>query len=90
MVMVKSNGYGHDWKSLVAMTNFVITNRTNVPELTAEEAADLGFTEAQVIHVESPPISATAIRQAVASGGGIDGLVPPVVGAIIRERGLYV
>ena len=79
----------HRWQELVRTTRFLITNRANIPEISSEEAAELGFIDAQIIAVDSPPISATAIRKNVASGESLAGLVPDRVADIIARRGLY-
>lgn len=39
--------------------------------------------------LEPHPISSTELRQRVASGGSLDGLVPPAVAAAIARLGLY-
>ena len=79
----------HEWRRLIDTTPFVITNRSNQPELTAAEVANLGFADARLVTVDSPPISATAVRERLASGEAIDDLVPPQVAEIIRRNGLY-
>ena len=38
---------------------------------------------------DSPPISSSEIRRAIAAREPIDGFVPPVVAKLIAERGLY-
>ena len=44
-----------------------------------------------VILVDAPtaPVSSTEVRQRLASGGSIDGLVPPAVASYIERHGLY-
>jgi nicotinate-nucleotide adenylyltransferase len=39
--------------------------------------------------LKSPPVSATDVRERAARGESLEGLVPPAVGAAIRETGLY-
>jgi nicotinate-nucleotide adenylyltransferase len=45
--------------------------------------------DAVTFELESPDVSATAIRDRVARGEPIDDLVPPAVARVIEERGLY-
>lgn len=82
----------HRAAELLARAHVVVVNRSGVPPLDETEAARLGFDprRTRLIHVDSPPISATEIRARVAAGQPIDGLVPPAVAAIIAARGLYV
>jgi nicotinate-nucleotide adenylyltransferase len=70
---------------------FVLVNRTGVPPLDDAEVQRLGFDPARtrLIHVDSPPVSATEIRRRVAAGQPVEGLVSPAVARLIAERGLY-
>jgi nicotinate-nucleotide adenylyltransferase len=47
--------------------------------------------EPHIILVDAPtaPVSSTVIRQRIADGRAIDGLVPPAVAAYIEDHGLY-
>lgn len=40
-------------------------------------------------HIPYLPISSTQVRQAVARGEDVSGLVPQAVAAYMKERGLY-
>ncbi len=42
-----------------------------------------------LFQLDSPPISSSEIRDRIARGEPVDGLVPPRVAAAIRELGLY-
>jgi nicotinate-nucleotide adenylyltransferase len=81
----------HRAAEVLARARFVLVNRTGVPPLGDEEAATLGFDpgRTRLIHVDSPPLSATEIRRRVAAGEGVEGMVGPAVARIIAERGLY-
>lgn len=81
----------HGHAALMRQARFVIVNRSGVAELNDAEARRLGFAppRTRIIHVDSPPISATAIRQRVAAGEPLDDLVPPAVAELIAARGLY-
>jgi nicotinate-nucleotide adenylyltransferase len=55
------------------------------------DARDVQPSRPSIILVEAPtaPVSSTDIRQRLASGGSIDGLVPPAVASYIESHGLY-
>ena len=76
---------------LLARARFVLVNRTGVPPLDDAEVLRLGFDPARtrLIHVDSPPVSATEIRRRVAAGEPVDDLVSPAVARLIAARGLY-
>jgi nicotinate-nucleotide adenylyltransferase len=81
----------HRAAELLARARFVLVNRSGVAELGTGEAQRLGFDLARtrLVHVDSPPISATEIRRRVAAGEDVGELVPPGVAALIAARGLY-
>ena len=81
----------HRADEVLARARFVLVNRTGVPPLTEAEARALGFDpeRTRLIHVDSPPVSATEIRRRVAAGRSVEGMVAPAVARIIAERGLY-
>jgi nicotinate-nucleotide adenylyltransferase len=81
----------HRAAEVLARARFVLVNRTGVPQLEEEEARALGFDpeRTRLIHVSSPPVSATEIRRRVAAGQPIEGMVAPAVARFIAERGLY-
>lgn len=81
----------HRAAEVLARARFVLVNRTGVPPLTEAEARALGFDpdRTRLIHVDSPPVSATEIRSRVAAGRSVEGMVAPAVARIIAERGLY-
>jgi nicotinate-nucleotide adenylyltransferase len=70
---------------------FVLVNRNGVPPLDEAEARRLGFDpeRTRLIHVDSPPVSATEIRRRVAAGDSVEGMVTPAVAELIAARGLY-
>jgi nicotinate-nucleotide adenylyltransferase len=84
-------GQWHRAADLLRRARFVLVNRTGVPPLDDAEMRRLGFDPARtrLIHVDSPPVSATEIRRRVASGESIEGMVAPAVQRLIGERGLY-
>jgi len=84
-------GSWHRAADLLARAAFVVVNRSGVRPLDAGEVQALGFDLARtlLVHVDSPPVSATEIRRRVAAGESIAGMVPPAVAALIAARGLY-
>jgi nicotinate-nucleotide adenylyltransferase len=65
-------------------TRFVECNGTS-PEACRRSA----FPSIFVVHAATPDVSSTAIRQRLASGASIDGLVPAAVQRYIRDHHLY-
>ncbi len=84
-------GSWHRLDDLLEAARFVLVNRQGVGTLTADDAAGLGFQpgRTRIVHVDSPPISATEVRRRATAGGSLSGLVPPAVARLIAERGLY-
>ena len=81
----------HRAAEVLARARFVLVNRAGVPPLGDAEARALGFDpgRTRLIHVDSPPVSATEIRRRVAAGQPVEGMVTAPVARIIAERGLY-
>jgi nicotinate-nucleotide adenylyltransferase len=84
-------GAWHRAVELLGRARFVLVNRTGVPPLDDAEARALGFdpSRTRLIHVASPPVSATEIRRRVAAGESIEGMVAAAVARIIVDRSLY-
>jgi nicotinate-nucleotide adenylyltransferase len=85
-------GTWHGRDDLLDHARFLIVNRSGVDPLHAPKARRLGFQPpdlCRIVHVDSPPISATAVRDRVRAGQSLDGLVPAAVAEIIAARGLY-
>lgn len=81
------------WRAADAVlqeANFVLFNRPEV-SVAPQTFYDLGFApeRTQIVHLDTPPISAHQVRDRLARGVSIDDLVPPSVAAYISERGLY-
>jgi nicotinate-nucleotide adenylyltransferase len=76
---------------LLSRARFLLVNRAGVPPLDEAEMRRLGFDPARtrLIHVDSPPVSATEIRRRVAAGEDVAGMVAPAVERLIADRGLY-
>jgi nicotinate-nucleotide adenylyltransferase len=81
----------HRVEDLLERARFVLVNRTRVPQLDEAEMRTLGFDPARtrLIHVDSPPVSATEIRRRFAAGESVDDMVPSPVAAFIRTNRLY-
>jgi nicotinate-nucleotide adenylyltransferase len=84
-------GAWHRRDEVLRRARFLLLNRGGVGEVDAAEAARLGFDprRTRIVHIDSPPISATEVRRRAAEGGGTEGLVPEPVARLIAERGLY-
>jgi nicotinate-nucleotide adenylyltransferase len=81
----------HRRDEVLDSARFLLLNRGGVGEVDAAEAARLGFRPDRtlIVHIDSPPISATEVRRRAAAGLGTEGLVPGPVARLIDERGLY-
>jgi nicotinate-nucleotide adenylyltransferase len=81
----------HGWQELLAHTNFVLINRAGVESISSAHAAALGFDRklTTILKIDSPPVSATDIRDRVRSGMSVAGLVPGPVAQLINELGVY-
>jgi nicotinate-nucleotide adenylyltransferase len=73
----------HEW--------FDIVNRTGEEALTLDGAAALGFepSRTRLVEVASPRLSASDVRDRVADGRAVDGLVPEAALEVIRRLGMY-
>jgi nicotinate-nucleotide adenylyltransferase len=89
---IMSLHFWHEADRLIKLCRIVAAPRPGYPQPRIDSLEkDLpGITE-RVIVMERPliDISATLIREKVANGLPIDGLVPPAVAAYILEKGLY-
>ena len=76
---------------LLAREWFDIVNRSGEEPLTLDEAAALGFDPSctRLLEVASPRLSASDVRQRVADGESVDGLVPQPAIEIIRRLAMY-
>jgi nicotinate-nucleotide adenylyltransferase len=81
----------HRREEVLDTARFLILNRGGVGEVDAAEAARLGFApeRTRIVHIDSPPISATEVRRRAANGLDMEDLVPAPVARLIAERGLY-
>ena len=70
---------------------FDIVNRSGENPLTLAEAAALGFdpSRTRLVEVASPRLSASDVRDRIADGLPVAGLVPEAAIEIIRRRGMY-
>lgn len=78
-------------KRLLAREWFDIVNRSGAEPLTLDDAAALGFdrSRTRLVEVASPQLSASDVRDRVAAGAPVDGLVPEPALEIIRRLGMY-
>jgi nicotinate-nucleotide adenylyltransferase len=76
------------WKDPEEVLKWVklgVGTRSGYPEPQLERYGDRVIT----FQLASPPISSSEVRERVAAGEPIDGLVPPGVARLIEELGLY-
>ena len=87
----RSIGTWRDAARLLAREWFDIVNRSGEQPLTIEEAAALGFEpqRTRLVEIASPQLSASDVRDRVAAGQPVAGLVPEPALEIIRRRGMY-
>ena len=76
---------------LLDRESFDIINRSGEQSLTLDDAAALGFdpSRTRLVEVASPRLSASDVRDRIANGLPVDGLVPEPALEIIRSRGMY-
>lgn len=81
----------HRGADLLARERFVIVNRTGVAPLRDVELEKLGYDRSRVtlLEVDSPAISASAVRRRAAAGQDIGPLVPAPVRSMIEASGVY-
>lgn len=81
----------HRADDLLGKERFVIANRSGPPPLTPAEVSRLGYAASRttLLTIDSPDISASGVRARCARGELLDGLVPPVVAALIASKGMY-
>ncbi|WP_345249208.1 nicotinate (nicotinamide) nucleotide adenylyltransferase [Pigmentiphaga soli] len=82
----------HEWAAIVALAELAVAARPGSrPEPPPELAAELARLGRPLHRLAMPemPISASGIRQRLAQGQAVDGLVPPAVLDYIRRHHLY-
>jgi nicotinate-nucleotide adenylyltransferase len=81
----------HRAADLLRAEHFVIVNRTGPPPLDAGEVASLGYADGRttLVTIDSPDISASEVRERIATGGSLRGLVPDVVASLITAKDMY-
>lgn len=89
-------GVAHQWRSfeeVAQMCSFVVVGRPGtdlaVLESSMERLKREYGAEIRRVDAQGPEISSTEIREKVAKGESIVGLVPDAVAGYIREKGLY-
>jgi len=80
-----------DPEGVVARARLAVATRPGYPRQRLQTVLDrLSRPErVEFFEIEPLPISSEDIRERVAHGQAIDGLVPPAVAELIRSRGLY-
>jgi nicotinate-nucleotide adenylyltransferase len=81
----------HQPERVLALARVLVLNRPGLAPPTEADLRAAGLDpERVVLCTESTPdIQATRVREVIASGGALDGLLPPLVAEHIRARGLY-
>lgn len=86
----------HTWmhaEELLTGYSYIVGSRPGYRDEEMKEAVrnlrETYGTEILIIHNRQIDISATEIREAIAAGRSLDGMVPPAVERYIREHGLY-
>jgi len=81
------------WKepqAIAELCALAVFNRAGESQPAAADLEAAGLPPAtRLLAVESPDISATAVRRRLATGGDVSSMVPPGVLAYIRKRHLY-
>lgn len=78
----------HRWKDLVARVRLAVANRAGAVLHLAPELVAAGVSVAE-LPLAPMDVSSTAIRERIAAGQGVAGLVPPPVARYIELHGLY-
>ena len=83
------------WKEpdeIVALARLAVATRPGFPRARLDDVLTRLGPPDRVVFFEIPPIPAASrdIRELVAAGEPLDGLVPPAVAELIRARGLYI
>ena len=84
----------HEWhrsEDLLRTARVVVVQRAGSPAFDDAEARSLGLAPERtvVLQLTPPDVSASEVRDRVAGGRSIAGLVPPAVADIIAASGLY-
>ena len=85
--------FGH-WKRperVLELVRLAVAMRPDVPDERVREARARLSASDRIVSFEMPaiPVSSSAIRERVARGASVDGLVPPLVAEEIARLGLY-
>jgi len=76
----------HRWQELLSRVTLAVAPRAGESAEAAPQVAALPHTK---VALPAFAVSATDIRERLARGGGIDGLVPPAVARYIEQHHLY-
>jgi len=76
---------------VLELARLIVVNRPGLPAPSQEDLRAAGLDPAQVLlcTANTPDINATRVRQVLAEGGDLDGLLNPEVARYLVERGLY-
>jgi nicotinate-nucleotide adenylyltransferase len=81
----------HEPAKVKQLASFVVVSRPGIPAPHADELIAAGLDPARVVLClrHTPDVSASALRQAIASGESVSGKVPEAVARYIAMRHLY-
>ena len=84
-------GTWYRYPDVLNLANFVVVDRpgTALASLRERLREDAARPNVILLEADTPDISATDIRNRVARGESLDGLVPPAVSAYIKRNSLY-
>ena len=81
----------HEPERVRKLASVVIVDRPGLGQPASSELAGLGLDPARVIrcHVQTPDVSGSALRRAIAAGQPVTGQLPPAVERYIANHTLY-
>ncbi|HEX6350320.1 MAG TPA: nicotinate-nucleotide adenylyltransferase [Candidatus Dormibacteraeota bacterium] len=81
----------HQPERVLELARLIVVNRPGLPAPREEDLRAAGLDPERVLlcAAETPDINATHVREVLAGGGNLDGLLHPAVAAYLNERGLY-
>lgn len=81
----------HQPERVLELARVIVVNRPGLPAPAEADLRAAGFDPARVLvcRDRTPDIKATRVREVLAAGGDLDGLLAPAVARYVVDRGLY-